>query len=318
MNWIVLKSLNELYLHDETKTKKSVLKDNTIQFLMNSTGQLTQLKNVIKVVHGTDYKTTYEKHYKNDFEEVCKLLDKYNLDDRHIRFELNDFKVLIGIDKQLESNQLDTLRTQIIEAKESIRGVSQMFFVNDKYLDKKGVEPNVVTTEGTTPLHLLAGRSEDMDVLNYFIKKGVDANQVDADGNNPMMIAASRNKLEVVQLFEKETKDINTTNKKGETALNNALAGNTTEVVNYLLSEGAEANEYSGKAMIESYKSGEEKELQAKLASLYSEDFNPSGVQADGNTLLHYAAEKNELELVKMVKLTTLMLIPLLDMLHRP
>lgn len=137
MNWIVLKSLNELYLHDETKTKKSVLKDNTIQFLMNSTGQLTQLKNVIKVVHGTDYKTTYEKHYKNDFEEVCKLLDKYNLDDRHIRFELNDFKVLIGIDKQLESNQLDTLRTQIIEAKESIRGVSQMFFVNDKYLDKK-------------------------------------------------------------------------------------------------------------------------------------------------------------------------------------
>lgn len=137
MNWVVLKSLNELYIHNETKTKKSVLKDNTVQFLLKSTGQLTQLKNVIKVVGGTDYKTTYEKHYKKHYNDICELLSKHNLDDRHIRFEIDDFKVLIEIDKQLELNQLDVLRAQIIKAKESIRGVSQMFFVNDKYLDKK-------------------------------------------------------------------------------------------------------------------------------------------------------------------------------------
>lgn len=169
-----------------------------------------------------------------------------------------------------------------------------------KYLEKKGVKPKVVTNEGVTPLHLLAGRSEDMEVLQYFIKKGVNLNQLDADGNNPLMIAANRNKIEVVQLFAKETKDINVSNKKGETALNNALSGNTIEVVNYLLSEGAEVNEYSGKAVMESYKSGDEKELQAKVAALYSEDFNPSGVQADGNTLLHYAAEQDDLELMKI------------------
>lgn len=151
MNWIVLKSLNELYLHNETKAKVSVIKDNTVQFLLNSTGQLTELKKVIKVVQGTGYKTTYEKNYKNDFKKVCKLLDKYNLDDRHIRFEIKDFKVLIDIDKQLELNQLDTLRTQIIEAKECIRGVSQMFFVNDKYLDKKEKLVSVLETVLNVP-----------------------------------------------------------------------------------------------------------------------------------------------------------------------
>ncbi|WP_417611730.1 ankyrin repeat domain-containing protein [Owenweeksia hongkongensis] len=169
-----------------------------------------------------------------------------------------------------------------------------------KYLEKKGVKPNVVTNEGTTPLHLLAGRSEDMEVLKYFIKKGVNPNQVDADGNNALMISASRNKLMVVELFAKETKDINAVNKKGETALNNAVAGNTSEVVNFLLSEGAKTNDLTGKALIDSYRKGEDKELQAKLASIYSEDFNPSGVHADGNTLLHYAAEKDDLELTKM------------------
>lgn len=179
------------------------------------------------------------------------------------------------------------------------RGVSNGIEVY-KYLEKKGVEPNVVTNDGTTPLHLLAGRSEDLDVLKYFTKKGVDVNQVDAEGNTPLMLASYRNNLAVVEFFASETKDINAANKKGQTALNNALAGNTTEVVNYLLSEGAEVNEYSGKAMMESYKSGEEKELQAKVAALYSEDFNPSGVQENGNTLLHYAAEQNDLELMKM------------------
>lgn len=169
-----------------------------------------------------------------------------------------------------------------------------------QYLEKKGVKPNVVTTEGTTPLHLLAGRSEDMDVLKYFIKKGVNVNQVDAEGNNPLMIASFRNKIAVVELFANETKDINAANKKGETALNNAVAGNTTEVVNFLLSEGASTNELTGKSLIDSYRKGEEKEVQAKLAAIYADDFNPSAVQADGNTLLHYAAEKDNLELVKM------------------
>lgn len=146
MNWIVLKSLNELYLYGETKSKKSVLKDSTIQFLLNSTEQLQHLKNIMKVVPKTDYKATYEKNYKNDFYEICELLNKYNLDDRHIRFEIKDFKVLIKIDEQLESGQLEFLRKQIIEAKESIRGISQMFFVNDKYLDKKEKLVSVLET----------------------------------------------------------------------------------------------------------------------------------------------------------------------------
>jgi hypothetical protein len=151
MNWVVLKSLNELYIHNETKSKKSVLKDSTVQFLLKSTGQLTQLKNVIKVVEGADYNTTYEKHYKKDYNDICTLLNKHDLDDRHIRFELKDFKVLIEIDKQFESNQLDVLRAQIIEAKESIRGVSQMFFVNDKYLDKKEKLVSVLETILSVP-----------------------------------------------------------------------------------------------------------------------------------------------------------------------
>ena len=203
-------------------------------------------------------------------------------------------------DKGLEYKKLNNVGgNAMLFAAQGTRNKSNSIEVY-KYLEKLGIEPNVTTNTGTTPLHILASRSKDLEVVDYFIKKRVNANQVDGEGNTPLMIAAYRNGIAVVEVLKDETKDINIANKKGETALNNAVAGNTAEVVNYLLGEGAETNDKTGKALIDSYRPGKEKELEAIVASLYSEEFNPSGVQAEGNTLLHYAAEKDNLKLVQM------------------
>lgn len=203
-------------------------------------------------------------------------------------------------DKGLEYKKLNNIGgNAMLFAAQGTRNKSNSIEVY-KYLEKLGIEPNVTTKKGTTPLHILASRSKDIEVIDYFIKKGVNANQVDGEGNTPLMIAAYRNDLAVVEVLKGETKDINVANKKGETALNNAVAGNTAEVVNYLLGEGAETNDKTGKALIDSYRPGKEKELEAILSSLYSAEFNPSGIQADRNTLLHCAAEKDNLKLVQM------------------
>ena len=221
----------------------------------------------------------------------------FNYAARTGNIEMMDLLIDQGVDYK-------TLNTEggnaMLFAAKGSRGVINPLSVY-KYLEKKGVEPNIITKSGITPLHILAAENTDVATFKYFMKKGVDANRQNADGLNALMIAAYENDLAVVEFLVNETKEINTTNAKGETSLNRAVAGNTAEVVNFLLSEGAHVNEATGEALIASYRKGKEKELEARLASIYADNFNPSAVQAEGNTLLHYAVQRDDLGLVKIV-----------------
>ncbi|WP_137402925.1 ankyrin repeat domain-containing protein [Echinicola rosea] len=176
-----------------------------------------------------------------------------------------------------------------------------------KYLEDKGIEPNVTTADGTTPLHALAGRSKDIGLLNYFMDKGVDVNQADGEGNTPLMNASGRNDLAVIQLLVEKTDDINAQNQQGRSALTNAVAGNTPEVVEYLLQKGAEAGveDNAGNTLayylFQSYSPRFKEGFQKKKDLLVAEGVDLKAPQAGGNTLFHLAVEENDLELIKMV-----------------
>ncbi|MEH0153509.1 ankyrin repeat domain-containing protein [Limibacter armeniacum] len=177
-----------------------------------------------------------------------------------------------------------------------------------EYLEKKGLQANVVTKEGETPLHLLAGKAKDTDVIRYFIGKGVDVNKQDKDGNTALINAAGRNNLKVVSFIVEKSKDINASNKDGETALTNAVKGNKGEVVSYLISKGAEVNHKDkegnnvGFYLIQSYRPNNKGAFNEKLELLQKNGFDPKAKQAKGNTLFHLAAEINDLNLLKAVQ----------------
>lgn len=184
------------------------------------------------------------------------------------------------------------------------RGYSNPLAVYE-YLKSLGLEPNVVTKQGYTPLHRLAFGTTDTAIFNFFINAGADVNQKDADGATPFLNAASRNKLEIVQLLSKHTKNFNEANNNGQTALMLAVQRNTPNVVSFLLKKGgnAQIEDAQGNSiasyLVTSFNEKNPAAFDAKLALLQQQGVNLSKTQSEGNNLYHLAAKINSLELFK-------------------
>ena len=71
-----------------------------------------------------------------------------------------------GIDPKAKNNEGGN--AILAAAQGSRRGSSPLSVF--KYLEGLGIEANVTTTTGTNPLHVLAGRNQDMDIFNYFLE----------------------------------------------------------------------------------------------------------------------------------------------------
>ncbi|WP_103863618.1 ankyrin repeat domain-containing protein [Aquimarina sp. I32.4] len=181
-----------------------------------------------------------------------------------------------------------------------------------KYLEKLGIDPNITTKEGVTPLHSLAYSNKDVAVFNYFIDKGVDASKKDNKGNTALLNASYENTLEVIKLLAGRTSAINDTDKNGRSALTNAIEYNTTDVVEFLIAQKADiavtdtkGNTLS-KYVIASYNPKEADKFKKKVALLTNNGFDMTQPQKDGNTLYHLAIEKKNLELLKLIKKYTI------------
>jgi ankyrin repeat protein len=154
------------------------------------------------------------------------------------------------------------------------------------------------------------------------LSKGVDANKADNDGNTPLMIAASVR--EINGTFEQLlplVKNINTTNKKGESALTKAIQSGNSETTSLLLEKGANVKildtngNHLGFYLIESYRSqtqsmnqgpegadGQKQDpFAAKTILLQDKGLNLNTPQENGNTLYHLAIIKNDLNLIKKI-----------------
>lgn len=135
MNWIVLKALNDLYKYKQVKRNESLNNSDVIRFLMSSLNILYATGKYIHISEG--YETFYENHYLNSFTQYYKFLIDNNLLKPQSRFEEEDIVTLMRIKSWRENGTLEELREQIIKSDESQRGVSLMFFRNEKYLDNK-------------------------------------------------------------------------------------------------------------------------------------------------------------------------------------
>ncbi|AUC84458.1 hypothetical protein CW731_03695 [Polaribacter sp. ALD11] len=174
-----------------------------------------------------------------------------------------------------------------------------------QFLEKNGVNPNVVDHKNRNPLHFIARSSKDISVFKYFIEKDVAVNLQDEDGNSPFMNAANNNSLEVVQFLSKNVKNINLKNNDGLSALAMAVNRNSIDVVQFLLEKNADINtvDKDGNTLsyylINSFRASKPAIFESKLNVLEKNGLVINQLQNSENTLLHIAAERNNLPLLK-------------------
>lgn len=182
-----------------------------------------------------------------------------------------------------------------------------------KYLvEEVKIKATAQNKAGQNVLHILAGKPNQKEIVEYFLAKGVDVNKADKEGNTPLMAAAAARETAVLELFLSKAKNINSQNLKGESALTYAVRYGSPEAVNLLLAKGADVNVKDkdgnnlGVYLVQSYRpAGREKvttdPFDAKAKSLQDKGLNLATAQKDGNTLYHLAITKNDVSLLKKI-----------------
>jgi hypothetical protein len=132
MNWIVLTSLHTIYQDGKVRVKKTLEDDPHIQHLLTQTHELQRFAGFYKKGHGFDQ--YYKNNHKNNYDAYIAFLERNQLLKSQLRFEEDDIRILIEIETGMDSGDLQELRNQIVTSEETVRGVSRMFFKNEKYL----------------------------------------------------------------------------------------------------------------------------------------------------------------------------------------
>lgn len=133
MNWPVLKALHEVYLEGETPKKETLLADSKVRFLLTQTRELTL--GIKKIFMGEGYQAYYENNLLANFLSYEHFLTESGLLKPQIRYQEADIRILMDIYDGMKSGELVPVRDAIIKAEETVRGVSEMFFKNEKYLE---------------------------------------------------------------------------------------------------------------------------------------------------------------------------------------
>jgi hypothetical protein len=132
MNWIEIRALHELYHKHEIPNNETLTNSEVISYLSNSLGVVEETKKKVRALDG--FQHIYEQNYYSSFKRYHNFLQQNGLLKPQSRFEEDDIDVLIRIKEGMDNGELITLRDQIVAAEESLRGVSLMFFKNEKYL----------------------------------------------------------------------------------------------------------------------------------------------------------------------------------------
>ena len=174
-----------------------------------------------------------------------------------------------------------------------------------EFLDSLGLDAKIISNDGETPLHNLAYRTNDTEIINFFKQKDADFNQTDINGDNPLMNACHRNNLDIIKLFLDETDNINLKNKKGKSALSNAVCKNSSEIVAHLIDIGCNFKviDNSGNnlifQLIENFEANESLEFENKLNILLEVGVETKDLNSKGETIFHLAIEKNNTSLLE-------------------
>jgi Uncharacterized protein conserved in bacteria C-term(DUF2220) len=143
MNWQTFKSLYELYESGKTKFRSTLAEDAVFKYHSDQTKELLFTRKEISVVD-ENFKNTFQTRYLKKYNDCLAFLDGMGLNTPYCKFEVDDVLVLRDMKFQMDAGQLNEIQEQIIQSNETRRGVSLMFFKNEKHLDTREALENAV------------------------------------------------------------------------------------------------------------------------------------------------------------------------------
>lgn len=220
----------------------------------------------------------------------------------------------IDLLKKLLAKGIKPTETALLIAAQGSRRETNTIETYKYLVEEVKIKATAQNKAGQNVLHILAGKPNQTEIIQYFLGKGVDVNKADKEGNTPVMAAASARETAVLELFLPKAKNINAQNLKGESALTYAVRNGSPEAVNLLLTKGADVNVKDkdgnnlGVYLVQSYRpAGRDKEVakqdpfDAKAKLLQDKGLDLAAAQKDGNTLYHLAITKNDVSLLKKI-----------------
>eukprot|EP01113_Clastostelium_recurvatum_P006435 TRINITY_DN128_c0_g2_i1.p1 TRINITY_DN128_c0_g2~~TRINITY_DN128_c0_g2_i1.p1 ORF type:complete len:676 (+),score=180.88 TRINITY_DN128_c0_g2_i1:120-2147(+) len=154
--------------------------------------------------------------------------------------------------------------------------------------------------DGTTPLHL-AAQTGNKGVIDAMLRAGYNPNAQDDQGNTPLHLAAAAGRQESVQsLLGNKSTNINTLNRAGASALQNATEANADDIVRLM------ARDYKANVNTQRLDDGWSPLYTASYYGnkttvdiLLGSGADPSLQNKDGWTALHAAAHQGHISIVK-------------------
>lgn len=155
----------------------------------------------------------------------------------------------------------------------------------------KGADFKAKRADGDTAL-LSAAKSGKIEIVNTLLEKGMDPMEVDNFGRTALMMAADSGNKAVVELFVGKGLDVNAKDKYNKTPIIFAVKGNHTEIAKYLIAKGA---------IVKPPKVETDKEKEKKIELKLKETAHDQTQESRDKTVLFYAVENGNLELVKLL-----------------
>lgn len=105
----------------------------------------------------------------------------------------------------------------------------------------RGTDPNMIVSDGTTPLHV-AARSGHNDVVSFLVANGADVNTMDKLGMTPLLLAINHGDIDLVKLLLDNGADVNLNNARKVSVAHVAVACQSLSILTLLLEYDAFVN----------------------------------------------------------------------------
>ena len=165
-----------------------------------------------------------------------------------------------------------------------------------RFLLEQGVDEDNGDSEGRTALHYAAEKGH-LDIMRYLLEQGADKEKTDHAGYTPLHCAADRGRFDAVQCLLEQGAEKDKAGKWDTyTPLSLAAKNGHLDVVRLLVEKGADTEKVS---LLDIAKHGHWEVVLyllpvQKAVCIYEVDYN-------GSAILHYAADKGPLEVVRLL-----------------
>ncbi|MGB0346933.1 MAG: ankyrin repeat domain-containing protein [Balneolaceae bacterium] len=167
-----------------------------------------------------------------------------------------------------------------------------------EYLIQKGISPNIVDTEGNTPLHYAASQNRD-DAIHLLIKHGAKLDVQNSSENSPLSIAATQNHFESVDVLLTAGANPNLQRSDNTSVLHSAASkGNFRSLVS-LIVFGADVNKESSTGVTPLMLAAGQANMD--IAKVLLENGAVNSVDKNGNDVLTWARESNNSEMIDLI-----------------